>query len=34
MKKLKKTTTNFNVMLAHPYGKKDFDKELFYTTKT
>ena len=27
MKKLKKTTTTFNVMLAHPYGKRDFNKD-------
>ena len=33
MKKLKKTMTNFNVMLAHPYGKKDFDKDSFIQPK-
>ena len=25
MTKLKKTMTTFNVMLAHPVGKKEFD---------
>ena len=27
MKKLKKTTTTFKVMLAHPYGNKEFDED-------
>jgi len=27
MTKLKKTTTTFNVMLAHPYGKRDFNRD-------
>ena len=27
MTKLKKTTTTFNVMLAHPYGKREFDRD-------
>ncbi len=33
MKKLKKTTTNFNVMLAHPYGKREFDRDSFIQPK-
>ena len=33
MKKSKKTTTIFNVMLAHPYGKKDFDRDSFIQPK-
>ena len=33
MKKLKKTTTTFNVMLAHPYGNKEFDRDSFIQPK-
>ena len=33
MTKSKKTTTTFNVMLAHPYGKKEFDKDSFIQPK-
>ena len=33
MKKSKKTTTTFNVMLAHPYGNKEFDKDSFIQPK-
>ena len=33
MTKLKKTTTTFNVMLAQPYGKKEFDKDSFIQPK-
>ena len=33
MKKLKKTTTNFNVMLAHPYGKREFNRDSFIQPK-
>jgi len=33
MKKLKTTMTNFNVMLAHPVGKKEFDKDSFIQPK-
>ena len=33
MKKLKKNMTNFNVMLAHPVGKKEFDKDSFIQPK-
>jgi len=33
MKKSNQTTTNFKVMLAHPYGKKDFDKDSFVQPK-
>ena len=33
MKKLKKTTTTFKVMLAHPYGNKEFDKDSFIQPK-
>ena len=33
MKKSKKTTTTFNVMLAHPYGKKEFDRDSFIQPK-
>jgi DNA ligase-1 len=33
MKKLKQTMTNFNVMLAHPVGKKEFDKDSFIQPK-
>jgi len=33
MTKLKKTTTTFNVMLAHPYGKKEFDRDSFIQPK-
>tara|TARA_E500000331_G_scaffold264213_1_gene255303 strand:- start:2929 stop:3783 length:855 start_codon:yes stop_codon:yes gene_type:complete len=33
MTKLKKTMTTFNVMLAHPVGKKEFDKDSFIQPK-
>ena len=33
MKKSKKTTTAFKVMLAHPYGNKEFDKDSFIQPK-
>ncbi len=33
MTKSKKTTTTFNVMLAHPHGKKDFDRDSFIQPK-
>lgn len=33
MKKSKKTTNPFNVMLAHPYGNKEFDKDSFIQPK-
>ena len=33
MKKLKKNMTAFNVMLAHPVGKKEFDKDSFIQPK-
>lgn len=33
MKKSKKTTTAFNVMLAHPYGNKEFDRDSFIQPK-
>ena len=33
MKKLKKITTTFNTMLAHPAGKKEFDKDSFIQPK-
>lgn len=33
MKKLKKNTTTFNVMLAHPYGKKEFNIDSFIQPK-
>ena len=33
MKKSKKTTTTFNVMLAHPYGNKEFDRDSFIQPK-
>ena len=33
MKKLKKNMTTFNVMLAHPVGKKEFDKDSFIQPK-
>jgi len=33
MKKSNPTTTNFKVMLAHPYGKKDFDQDSFVQPK-
>ena len=33
MKKTKKTTTAFKVMLAHPYGNKEFDKDSFIQPK-
>ena len=33
MKKSKTTMTNFNVMLAHPVGKKEFDKDSFIQPK-
>ena len=33
MKKSKKTTTTFKVMLAHPYGNKEFDKDSFIQPK-
>ena len=33
MTQLKKTTTTFNVMLAHPYGKKDFNRDSFIQPK-
>ena len=33
MKKSKKTTTTFNTMLAHPAGKKEFDRDSFIQPK-
>ncbi len=33
MTKLKKTMTTFNVMLAHPVGKKEFDRDSFIQPK-
>ena len=33
MKKSKKTTTPFNVMLAHPYGKRNFNRDSFIQPK-
>ena len=33
MKKSNKTTTNFKVMLAHPYGNKEFDRDSFIQPK-
>ena len=33
MTKLKKTTTPFNVMLAHPYGKRNFNRDSFIQPK-
>ena len=33
MKKLKKITTTFNTMLAHPAGKKEFDRDSFIQPK-
>ena len=33
MKKLKKNTTTFNVMLAHSYNKKEFDRDSFIQPK-
>ena len=33
MQKSKQTMTNFNVMLAHPVGKKEFDKDSFIQPK-
>ena len=33
MKKSNPTTKNFKVMLAHPYGKKDFDQDSFVQPK-
>ena len=33
MKKSKKTTTTYNVMLAHPYGNKELDKDSFIQPK-